>query len=507
MRQLLSALLIILSAGALNARPKPARQPGPILIEHVTVIDMTGAAAQPDMTVVIRNGRISALGKAGKVRVPKGARVVSGSGKFLIPGLWDMHAHLVYAGESALPLFITNGVTGVRDMGGQLAAIQAWRRKFAAGKLAGPRIKAAGSALESASFVKHVARIEEIIRSHNVEPLHPQTSRLSLPVSVATEDEARRAVRSHVKSGVDFIKARTFESRETYFAIAAEAKRLGAPFVGHVATPMVSLAEASDAGQRSFEHMFYIAGNLDNMTDAQRRDLYARFVRNGTWLVPTITPERIRTAPDDSIKAEVESSLRRGSERGKYLTEQLAYSFRRDLKVRLLEHSVEAPEGEDIAFQKNLQYLRAMHLAGVKMMPGTDLGGLLVFPGFSLHDELEQLVKDVGMTPMQALQSATRSPAEFFGMLNSLGTVEEGKIADLVLLDANPLEDIRNTRKINAVVADGRLLDRRALDKLLADAEAAGRGDSRVGGARGGDASGGNRRRFVVYSSRELGQN
>jgi imidazolonepropionase-like amidohydrolase len=202
------------------ARSQRASSVGALALTRVTVIDATGAPARPKMTVVIAGGRIAAIGENGKTPIPKGARVIDASGKYLIPGLWDMHVHLAKAGENALPLFIANGVTGVRDMGGDAAMVLKWRDEIGAGKRLGPRIKAAGPILESAR------NVERMKREGTVEPVD------RFRIGVAGPDEAENVVERVVKMGVDFIKIRTVASPETYRAIAAAARKRNLALVG-----------------------------------------------------------------------------------------------------------------------------------------------------------------------------------------------------------------------------------------------------------------------------------
>lgn len=429
------------------------------MLTHVSVIDATGAALQRDRNVVIADGRIRSLGPSGRVPALAGARIVDASGKFLIPGLWDMHVHLTLAGESALPMLLANGVTSVRDAGGDFDRIRAWRHRIASGDLSGPRIKAAGNVLESASWVTRIReRVWPALKKNGIEP----DAGFDNHLGIATADEARRAVETLASQGVDFIKSRTCESPETFFAIAAAAKRLGLPFVTHPPPAGVTLAEASDAGPLSLEH-FGFADELDKLSEAQRQALYARFVKNQTWFDPTVVSGMAPAMDDAALSAAVNGP------KHKYLSRELAASFQRDLSLRRLEAGMggETPAQRTKSLDKEIAYLKDMHAAGVRFLAGTDLAALLVFPGFSLHDELELLVTRIGLTPMEALISATRHPAEFFKIQDSLGTVTPGKVADLVLLDANPLDDIRNVRRIRAVIVNGRLIERAALDRML----------------------------------------
>jgi imidazolonepropionase-like amidohydrolase len=470
MRYLSSLPMILLLPGLLLAQPKP--EP-PLVLTHVTVIDATGAAPGPDMCMVVTAGRITALGKTGNVPVPEGARVVDATGKFLIPGLWDMHVHIVH--PDYLKLFIANGVTGVRDMHAFYPpVIYQMRKNVREGKQLGPRIVAAGAIVDG--------------------PRPIWTGSLI----ASTAEEGRAAVRQRKKEGADFIKVYTKLPREAYQGIADEAHKQGLPFAGHV-PEAVSAAEASDLGQKSMEHLYGIllacstreealrkelvdalekADNkeiqnlllrtqiqlVDSYSEEKARKLFARFVKNGTWQVPTLTVLRAMAYLDDK-KFTSDPRLKympgfirqgwtpNGGFRPKYTPEEMA------AKKRL--------------FRRSLELVKALRRAGVPFLAGTDVTNPFCFPGFTLHDELELLVEGGGFTPLEALQTATRNPARFFGTWKDQGTIEVGKVADLVLLDANPLDDVKNTRKIAGVIVGGKWLDRPALDKLLAEVEAA----------------------------------
>jgi imidazolonepropionase-like amidohydrolase len=469
MRHVTACLTVVALAGALPARAEDAPAKS-LAITGVTVIDATGAPARPDMTVVVTGDRITALGKPGEVGVPEGARVVDGKGKYLIPGLWDMHVHT--ASPSFLPLYLANGVTGVRDMHAlDPDAIFGLRKQVQEGKQPGPRVVAAGPLVDGP------------------KPLVPSS------LVAANAAEGREAVRKLKKMGADFVKVYTKLPREAYLSIADEAQKQGLPFAGHV-PESVSAAEASDLGQKSIEHLagvelacsdredelrreavaalakadnqavWELLGRIgaraaDSFSDKKARALYARFVRNGTWQVPTLTVLRSLVSLDDPKFT--------ADPRVKYMPPSLRSYW--SLKL-----SPETAAWLKRAYKRATGLVRAMHQAGVPFLAGTDTPGVpYVFPGFSLHDELALLVAEGGFTPLEALQAATRDPARFLGREKDLGTVEPGKLADLVLLDADPLADIHNTTKIAAVVANGRLLPCRELDRMLADVEASNR--------------------------------
>ena len=432
----------------------------PLVFQHVTVIDATGAPARPDMTLTVADGRIAALGKAGTVPLPKDAEIVDATGKFLIPGLWDMHAHL--AGTEFLSLCVANGVTGVREMHAFYPALVFyWRQQTAAGKLLGPHIVAAGAMVDGP------------------KPRWPAA------VTATNEQEGREAVRSLKQRGADFIKVYDKLPRTAYFAIADEAKKQGLPFAGHVPVA-VSIVEASDAGQKSIEHLTGVllacAANeadlrkevdeqwnvrlqvkaLAGYREEKAQALFARFAKNGTWQCPTLTVLRALASLDDKEFT--------ADDRVKYITPYLRTMLYPKGPVASSEEFADRKK----VFRKYLAVVGAMQKAGVALLAGTDTPNPYCFPGFSLHDEMALLVQ-AGLTPMQALQTATRNPAQYLGRSKELGTVEAGKIADLVLLDANPLEDIGNTRRIAAVVVGGKLLPRAALRAMLDKVAAANR--------------------------------
>jgi imidazolonepropionase-like amidohydrolase len=467
----MTAALALLALG-IAAAPPPFQAPdrGSVLaITGVTLIDGSGAAARPGHTVVIEGDRIVAVGPGARVRPPAGARTLDGGGKFLIPGLWDMHVHGLWNPAimaSFAPLFVATGVTGVRDMGSPVAVAQqiAWRREIAEGRRLGPRIVLAGKIVDGPT------------------PLWPGS------IAVATEDEGREAVRSLRREGVDFVKVYELLPRPAYLAIADEARRVGLRFEGHVPAA-VRAEEAARAGQRSIEHLSgLLAGGspreaeprrdprpwgddtralLESYQPARARALFDRFREQRTWHCPTLIT--ITT---------VIGGLARGADADdpneRYLPRSERDEWRRMTEAMKVSLSAEDRELLTRYVDRHLELAGGLARANVPILAGSDVPKPHLVPGFSLHDELALLVQ-AGLTPMQALQTATLNPARFLGRESDLGTVAPGKLADLVLLDADPLVEIRNTRRVHAVVLGGRLLDRSALDRVLADLEAAGR--------------------------------
>lgn len=453
------------------AQSTSASNSSALVLTHVTVIDATGAPPQPDMSVVIFAGRIAAIGKSSIVTVPQGATAINAAGKFLIPGLWDMHVHP--GGREYLKLFIANGVTGIRVMWGSPEDYES-RKNIEAGDLVGPRMVIASPLVDGP------------------KPYWPGS------ISVSTTAEARQVVDKAKTSGADFVKVYQDLPRDLYFAIADESKEQGIPFAGHVPLS-VSAQEASNAGQKSFEHLIGVlpacSTKSDELLKAQQADLAeglagkpkfwgpqvlqsrqmmldtyspelaaalsAVFKRNGTWQVPTLTLLRMFAYGDDPAFLK--------DDRIKYVPVRTRMSW--DPSAVDGKHTAEDFAYMKKEFQKDLAVVGVMQKSGVGIMAGTDTENPFCFPGFSLHDELGLLVQ-AGLTPLQALQSATLNPARFLGREKDLGTVEKGKLADLVLLDANPLDDIGNTKKIAAVVSAGRFYPRPSLDEMLAKIEA-----------------------------------
>jgi hypothetical protein len=441
-------VLVALSITGLAIAGKVRAQTA-IAFTNVAVVDVQSGVLRRGQTVVVAGNRIAAVDDAGRVHLPDGARIIGGKGKFLMPGLWDMHVHEMPSPHVA-ELFVANGVTGIRDMYDDQPKIRELRQAIQEHRRTGPRVVASGRVLNGV-FEKN----SEIV--------------------ISTTEQGRQAVRQQIKDGVDFIKVYNGLSREGYYAIADECKRNGIPFVGH--TPdSVTTAEAAAAGQRSIEHLdgvlldcsrntawlrrsrVFIPDKrvLDSFDPARANRLFATFVRYGTWHCPTLSYYQSVVFADDPSLVD----NRQDPNLVRYLPEfWLPKPGKNTLNLAL-----------DRAVQRKMMEVTAMMFhAGVRLLAGTDTGAPFVLPGFGLHDELDLMVA-AGLPVSAVLRMATLAPAEFFGRESEMGTVTRGKLADLILLDANPLQSIGNTRLVRAVVADGRLYDRAALDGLLRDA-------------------------------------
>ncbi len=448
-----STIAYVLIAASLACVPTLGRaQPGSIAITSVTLIDGTGAPARGAMTVILRDGRITDVDPSATARIPDGATIVDGSGKFLIPGLWDMHVHLSKAGAGSLPLLVAYGVTTVRDMGGDAEQLLGWRADIGAGRRVGPRLRLAGPMLESPE------RVAKMRKRGTVEPVD------RFRAGVGDAADAERVVDSLDRLGVDFIKLRTVASTSVYRAIAAAATRHGLPLVGHASE--VPFEEVLRANQRSVEHAVYPA--LQGFPPKQRASLIADMKRRGTVLVPTaVSYYQSLDLPNARLRRLLADSLGASDPRRRYISGYLLDDWREQLEERPggLRASIQGAVVGRI-HSGAVKDSREMHRAGVRILPGSDLAVLGIYPGSGLHDELRLFVDRLGMTPMEAIVSATRHSAEFLGMLDSVGTIERGRIADMVLLTADPLADIRNTLKIDAVMVRGRMFDRATLDVM-----------------------------------------
>lgn len=467
------AVLTIASMGLATGQGPSG--PGPIVFERVTVIDTATGASRPNMTVAISGDRITGTGRTGELRIPPGAQVIDGAGKFLIPGLWDMHVHVLSPQriESFLPLLIANGVTGVRDMATELRAdsIARVRQRIADASLVGPRVVVAGPLLSGGQRGRPPGRVEQAW-------------------AVTTPDEARGAVATLLDERVDFLKVYSYLKRDVFETIAQAARAHHVDVAGHVPI-QVNVLDAVRAGMRSIEHGTGLALACSARESELREDAMAALATGDVLRARRIGDGQPHDSIDEAKCADVLQRLGRAdvwhtptiaywnsitkAARGDALDPAMRYlppsaRRRRDGTDWTVRTPPRASQEDLNAAPQNLAMLRRLRHARARVLAGTDVGNPFLIPGISLHEELEHLVS-AGFSPLQALQSATLEPAKFFRRQRDLGAIEPGKVADLVLLDANPLEDIRRTRQIRAVVANGRLFDRAALDAILARLE------------------------------------
>lgn len=427
-----------------------------LLIKNVNIVDVHGEEIMPSRNILIEDRRIQRIFLAEDNANPTEAEIVDATGKYVIPGLWDMHEH--WYDTEYLPLYIASGVTGLREMSGADINYE-WRRDENQPDFIGPKSIISSRVLDGA------------------------TSPIPGITKVETEAQAREEVRKYFELGADFIKIYNDLSREVYFAIADESSKLGILFAGHIPIGVTAL-EAAEAGQRSIEHnaMINIAtsdtypniaheyGN--ELTDDQALEFqlkinegyggeraaltYEKLASSSTWITPTLTVRRY-----DTFVVEQFELL---NEFWPYLPHEYASGRQQYAEYIRENRTNEQQLFEERQFAHHELMVGDMHKAGVKLLAGTD-GGFYCFPGCMIQDELELFVK-AGLSPIAALKTATINAAGATDNLTDFGSVEEGKIADLVLLDANPMIEIENTRKIHAVVLNGVLHDREALDAM-----------------------------------------
>ena len=412
--------------------------PQVLAITAVNVVDVVDGRIVPNSTVVVTGDTITSVTQ--NAAAPRNARVVDGQGRFLIPGLSDMHAHIQVNAKAWLPLYIANGVTGIRDMGADLDFILDIREATASGRVLGPRIVAAGPILDDAP------------------------GDWPFRIRVRTPDQGRAAVQLLKRHGIDLIKVHNFTPRDVFFAIVDEARRQHIPVAGHVPLK-VTIPEGVEAGMVTIEHRSEggrvgkaWSGGEQYRPDACR-PFFEMLARRRVWQTPTLVARSelpVIGTPASAISRD-----------------QLAYANKGFLDMHAANQSFFVKQPEIVDIMKGLAEIakvvtRDMAAAGVGILAGCDA----MIAGFCVHDELARMVA-AGMTPHAALQTATINPARYLGRETTLGSIAPGKSADLVLLDANPLEDIANVGRIRAVVTAGRFLDRPALDQLLAQAKAA----------------------------------
>ena len=443
----LSVLATFLVSGVLIAC-SGGQEEETLVIQNVTVISGAGQAPA-DATVILRGRLIEQVGVG--IDAPAGARVIDGTGKYLIPGLFEMHAHTSKTRASALGLYVVNGVTTVRDVGGDHEELLGWRREVRAGERTGPRLLIAGPYLESAD---NVERMRNTPPEEMVEPVE----RTRIPVG--TPERARHVVDSLAELELDYLKIRTVQDGETFRALNEAAEAHGLKLVGHTfGLPVELLLEA---GHDGIDHFLY--PTLDSLASEDRMALWGRLAERGVAIIPTLSiTEGSANRSAASLQAVVEDSLGEADPRRRYISRFLMLDWRE----QALEASDDNRAIYKMVYASTLRNVREMHEAGVPVLTGTDVAVIDVLPGYSLHDEIALFVEQLGLTPLEALESATRKPAEFLGIADSVGTIAPGMIADMVLLDADPLANIRNTMSVEAVFLRGQMFDRAELDALL----------------------------------------
>ena len=387
---------------------------GSLALLGATLVDATGAAPIPNATVVIANGRIVAAGPSAATRVPSGARRIDVSGKTIVPGLWDNHAHLHQI--EWIPTYFAAGITSVRDMGSEWPLLVAMRNAIRSGAINGPNLFFAGL----------------------IDGPGPQGFG---EFSAATPDEGRALVRRYHDMGFEMMKIYLALAPDVTAAICDEAHKLDMRCTGHVPTSM-DLHAAIDSGMDQIAH-FPIRGDL---TTEEGRKQLAHFVAKKTIFDPTASWGEIGGKSAQEPMQNIQPVLQ-------HLPPPLLQN-----RIASLGQSPSDTATSHARLSRTLANIKAAHDVGVPLITGTDEG----IPAYSVYREMELFVK-AGFTPMEALQAATSVSAKAMRVDNDLGTIEKGKRADLLVLDANPIENISNIRTVRFVMKDGKLFDSAAL--------------------------------------------
>jgi imidazolonepropionase-like amidohydrolase len=422
-------------------------------ITHVNLIDVEKGTTIPGQTVTIAGERIDRIGLPAGPDVPERTQMIDGQGLYLMPGLVDAHVHYLDAPVFGR-LMLANGVTLVRDMGMPNDLILSLRDALNRGDMLGPEMVAAGAILDGSP------------------PLIPLIS-----LGIETPEQGRLAVRQQAEAGVDFIKVYSRLDREGFLAILDEARQCGRKVVGHI-PDTIYIEEAAAAGLASSEHFFgfekmiarllgkpvnlQYAGmgaeahyfqRLDQVDPQALQQFYQRIHLSGMTVCPTVITFKVGT----HYKA-----IQSGDFPHREFISPMVMGIWASMWAQ-------QDDLEDYIWQNWAQMVKGLHQAGVPLMVGTDLMVPGIFPGYSVHEEMA-VWQEAGIPPVDVLRSATLVPAQFMGLGDRLGSVREGKIASLVLVRANPLEDIRNAQQIESVFLRGQYFSREDLARLLQEA-------------------------------------
>jgi len=445
--------LLLVNMGFLSMkRPYAVRKsaellqpPEAIAFVDVNLVPMDSERILSGQTVLVENGRLTRVGPTGEVEIPAEAQIIAGEGRFLMPGLTDMHVHVKE--ENELLLFVANGVTTIRNMWGGAGALRAmgfpdhlaWRAQIENGELFGPNLYTSGPIMEGPPKTMPLMEVYD----------NPKA--------------AEEAVRWQVSQGYDFIKVYDYLDQPTYDAVIETAHDLNVEVAGHV-PKQVGLDKVLKGGQITMEHL---SGFIDNdageyIIPEDELAAYAIKTREAeAWVCPTIAVYQMYVPNEDLHLLEDRPEMAYVSP-GMKLTWKY---FSRPGSMGNLTYQGDYPARIREMF---LSTTSILHENGVRFILGTDSDNPYLVPGFSLLDELDYLV-EAGFTPYEALETGTRNPAEALGKLDEFGTIEVGKRADLILLDANPLEDVRNIRQRAGVMLRGRWLSEAELQRMLAE--------------------------------------
>lgn len=435
-----------------------------IFIKNTNIIDVETGKVVSNKHIIIKDGIISQIANGTKIFKIKTDTIIDGKGKYLMPGLWDMHTH-VWNDASTFPLLIANGITGIRGMFESMYSVNKWREDISKGRITGPLLFVAGPIVDGP------------------KPIWTGS------VAVSNEAEGRQAVDSlKYKLKVDFIKTYSLLSYNSYMAIADECKKQNIVFAGHVPNE-VSVVEAANAGQKSQEHLYgmmeiasdssdywfaYQKGTVKDSLWKERSTRKAflfrtynesklkaalkKIKKTNTYICPTLTVNRgVANINDTALLND-----RRMEYMGAFMKNN--WDYRKDFRFKNRTDTDFAQAKREYGLK--LKITKLVYDAGIPILAGTDFPNPHCYIGFGLHDELKLLVK-AGLAPSSALQTATINPAKYFGIENTEGSVSVNKNANLVLLSKNPLLDIANTESIEMVFIKGKPFTKNQLQGLL----------------------------------------
>lgn len=472
MKNTLFTILLFLSVTSFAQFHKRAD----MALENVNIVDVENGTIITNMDVIVKGDRIHDVVRSGSVEIDA-IRRVDASGQYLIPGLWDMHAHPDdpemwrmnpdEAGRDLLlPLFVMHGVTGIRDMAGSLKVVNEWREKMASGSLLGPKIVAAGPLIDG--------------------PNPMWDGSIGIPSTKAVIGK----VDSLVESGVDFLKVYSLLPDSIYHAMSEYATSIDFPFCGHVPQTVTNRA-ASKSGMKSLEHLLdiplecsskereirnntidygglqdrlskYVFRNkliIETYDPKKAKALYKEFVNNDTWITPTISMWY--------KNAYFEEEVKKDQVHLKYLPNYMQKYWTPQVNDHLRYRQQEFLEVKKLQVEHYKQIIKDMHEAGVQLLAGTDTGANpLCWPGLGLHLEIA-MMEEAGLSPAEALKTATINPAIYLGIDKDYGTISSGKFADMVLLSKNPLETVSNTQSIAGVIKSGSYFSKKRIEEYL----------------------------------------
>ncbi len=473
-----STLLVVFLLLQFSCKPTDTLYKDAICIENISIIDPVVGLTK-NQTVIIKNGKIFKIVSTSELKLSPSNQIIDGTGKYLIPGLWDAHVHFAYIEElapSMFDLFLTHGITSVRDTGGKVDFVKDWKDKALANPTDAPRVMMAGPLLDGEPNV------------YDGSPGRPELS-----VGLATVSSVEDQIALLISKEVDLLKAYEMLTPEQFIKVCELGKTNNLKITGHVPLSM-DVISASNAGMNSMEHMRNLdlscasnseelfverqellenANNVSggklrssihtaqremaikNYDDAKATKVLSVLKKNNTWQIPTLALNTFSSGKH-YVKPEFKESFT-------YLPDSIGQLW---AKSSVALKTMEPSEFRKSYDQWNYMMVNKVHEAGIEIMAGTDTPIALLTPGLSLHEELAALVK-AGLSPIDALKTATVNPAKYFNLEEELGNIKETMWADLVILNANPLEDINNTKSIDAIFKQGKYYSRKNLDTLL----------------------------------------